>query len=441
MKQFAFSLVVFIAGIFSVHSAKAPAIIEITRGQVQPDPVAIIDFLSAANKDASAAGVNISDVITNDLYNCGLFAPIPKTDFVQPAADVQAKGLNFNQWQKTKARFIVTGKVVLDSSSAMTVEFRLYDVLDKKQILAKSVSGDRKKWRRLAHAVADLIYSRVTNEAGFFNTQIVYSEAVTKGKKSSKRLMRMDYDGHGVTPITDSKSLAMTPRYSPSGQDIAYLRIKNSAAEVFLINLKNNYQQKLGKFEGMSFAPRFSPDASSIVMSLTKSGSSAIYTMNLKSKKMTRLTDHVSIDTSPCYSPDGTQLVFTSDRSGREKIYIMNTMGTDVRRVSFGEGKYSQPVWSPRGDLIAFTKQEFGEGGGFFIGVMAPDGTGERMIANGWLVEAPCWSANGRYLLFTKQNSARDKSSLYMVDMTGYNLRPISTPKEAEDGAWSPLLQ
>jgi TolB protein len=119
----------------------------------------------------------------------------------------------------------------------------------------------------------------------------------------------------------------------------------------------------------------------------------------------------------------------------------MNTMGADVRRVSFGEGKYSQPVWSPRGDLIAFTKQEFGEGGGFFIGVMAPDGTGERMIANGWLVEAPCWSANGRYLLFTKQNSARDKSSLYMVDMTGYNLRPISTPKEAEDGAWSPLLQ
>lgn len=441
MKQFALFLLFLFTGISSAYSLKPPAIIEITRGQVQPDPVAVIDFLNAADKDASAAGVNVSDVITNDLYNCGLFAPIAKTDFVQPASDVQEKGVNFEQWQKTKARFIVTGKVILDSSSAMTVEFRLYDVLDKKQILAKSVSGDRKKWRRLAHAVADLMYSRITNESGFFNTQIVYSEQVAKGKKSAKRLMRMDYDGHGVTPITDSKSLAMTPRYSPSGQDIAYLRINNSSAEVFLINLKNNHQQKLGKFEGMSFAPRFAPDVSSIVMSLTKSGSSAIYTMNLKSKKMIRLTDHVSIDTSPCYSPDGTQIVFTSDRSGREKIYIMNTMGTDVRRISFGEGKYSQPVWSPRGDLIAFTKQEFGEGGGFFIGVMAPDGTGERMIANGWLVEAPCWSANGRYLLFTKQNSAKDKSSLYMVDMTGYNLRLINTPKEAEDGAWSPLLQ
>lgn len=441
MKYIALFITLFLVYFLSHCSAKAPAIIEITRGQVQPDPVAIIDFLNSADKDASKTGVNVSDVITNDLYNCGLFAPIPKTDFVQPSAEVQSNGVDFLKWQKTKARFIITGKVVHDSSSTMTVEFRVYDVLDKKQILAKSVSGDRKKWRRLAHAVADLMYSRITNEAGFFNTQIVYSEPVSKGKKSAKRLMRMDYDGHGVTPITDSKSLAMTPRYSPSGQDIAYLRIKNSVADVFLINLNNKHQQKLGTFEGMSFAPRFSPDASTIVMSLTKGGSSAIYTMNLKSKKMTRLTDHVGIDTSPCYSPDGTQIVFTSDRSGREKIYIMNTMGTDVRRISFGEGKYSQPVWSPRGDLIAFTKQEFGQGGGFYIGVMAPDGTGERTITNGWLVEAPCWSANGRYLLFTKQNSANDKSSLYMVDMTGYNLRPIRAPKEAEDGAWSPLLQ
>jgi TolB protein len=442
MIQFVLFLILIVAGFSSAHSAKAPAIIEITRGQVQPDPIAVIDFLSPTDANAASTGVNISDVISNDLYNCGLFAPIAKTDFIQSVTDAQAKGINFAQWQTTKARFIVTGRVILDSSTTMTVEFRLFDVLDKKQMIAKSVSGDRKKWRRLAHAVADLIYSRITNEAGFFNTQIIYSESVAKGKKSATRLMHMDYDGHGVTPITDSKHLALTPRYSPSGKEIAYLKIHDRHAEVYLLDLNNKSQRKLGAFEGMSFAPRFAPDASSIVMSLTKNGSSAIYTMDLRSKKMKRLTDHVSIDTSPCYSPDGTQIIFTSDRSGTEKMYIMNTMGTDVRRISFGDGKYSQPVWSPRGDLIAFTKQERVQGVPYFyIGVMAPDGTGERMIADGWLVEAPCWSANGRYLIFSKQNSVRDKSSLYMVDLTGYNLRPINTPKEAQDGAWSPLLQ
>jgi len=444
MKQIILIVLAQLTGVFFAYAGKAPAIIEITQGQVQPDPVAIIDFVNVDDASTTSIGVEVADIITNDLYNCGLFAPIAKQNLVQPAADVQAKGLDFTKWQTTTARFIVTGRVVFDSSTTMTIEFRLFDVLDKKQILAKSVSGERKKMRRLAHAAADLIYSRITNEAGFFNTQIVYSEPVSKGKKSTKRLMRMDYDGYGVTSITDSKSLALTPRYSPSGQDIAYLRIHDRLAEVYVLNLGDKSQRKLGKFEGMSFAPRFSPDASSIVMSLAKGGTTAIYSMNVRSKQMTRLTDHVSIDTSPCYSPDGTQIVFTSDRSGnREKIYIMNTMGTDVRRVTFGEDKYSQPVWSPRGDLIAFTKQVIGQtdGSRFFIGVMAPDGTGERMIADGWLVEAPCWSANGRYLLFAKQNSVKDKSSLYMVDMTGYNLRLINTPKEAEDGAWSPLLQ
>ncbi|MES2252893.1 MAG: Tol-Pal system beta propeller repeat protein TolB [Pseudomonadota bacterium] len=440
MKQIILIILVQLTGVFFAYAGKAPAIIEITRGQVQPDPVAIIDFVNADDTSTLSTGIDVSAIITNDLYNCGLFAPIAKENLVQPAADVQAKGLDFAKWQTTTARFIVTGRIVFDSSATMTVEFRLFDVLDKKQILAKSVSGERKKMRRLAHAAADLIYSRITNEAGFFNTQIVYSEPVSKGRKSTKRLMRMDYDGYGVTSITDSKSLALTPRYSPSGQEIAYLKIHDRLAEVYILNLNNKSQRKLGKFEGMSFAPRFSPDASSIVMSLSKGGTTAIYSMNVSSKKMTRLTDHVSIDTSPCYSPDGTQIVFTSDRSGREKMYIMDTMGKDVRRISFGEGKYSQPVWSPRGDLIAFTKQIFGENK-LYIGVMAPDGTGERMIADGWLVEAPCWSANGRYLLFAKQNSVKDKSSLYMVDMTGYNLRLINTPKEAEDGAWSPLLQ
>lgn len=444
MKQLILSLGFILSSILFSCAAKPPVIIEITRGQVQPDPVAVIDFTNAADKDATTIGIDISNVVTNDLYNCGLFAPIAKTDFIQAVNDVQIKGIDFSKWQTTKARFIITGKVIIDSSSTMTVEFRLFDVLDKKQMVAKAVSGDLKNWRRLAHAVADLIYSRITNEAGFFNTQIVYSEPVSKGKKSSSRLIRMDYDGHGVTPITNSKHLSLTPRYSPTGSEIAYLKIHGHTAEVFLIDLtKKKDPKKLGSFEGMSFAPRFSPDASSIVMSLTKGATSAIYSMNTKTKQMKRLTDHLNIDTSPCYSPDGTQIVFTSDRSGTENIYIMNTMGTDVRRVSFSEGKYSQPVWSPRGDLIAFTKQMRvqGEGARFFIGVMASDGSGERMIADGWLVEAPCWSANGRYLIFSKQASAKSKSQLYMIDLTGYNLRPIKTPSEAQDGAWSPLLQ
>ena len=78
----------------------------------------------------------------------------------------------------------------------------------------------------------------------------------------------------------------------------------------------------------------------------------------------------------------------------------MNRQGKNVNRISYGDGRYATPVWSPRGDLIAFTKMYRGE---FYIGVMNVDGSGERLLAKGFLVEAPTWAPNGRVLMYFKK--------------------------------------
>src|SRR5258705_4739756 len=75
----------------------------------------------------------------------------------------------------------------------------------------------------------------------------------------------------------------------------------------------------------------------------------------------------------------------------------MDGGGGEARRISFGSGKYGTPVWSPRGDLIAFTKID---GGSFYIGVMRPDGSGERLLTQDFLVEGPTWAPNGRMLMY-----------------------------------------
>ncbi|MBA4249478.1 MAG: Tol-Pal system beta propeller repeat protein TolB [Candidatus Puniceispirillum sp.] len=415
-----------------------PKRIQITRGVIRAEPIAVFDFTNDQNgpdKDAE----EISNIVSNDLKNSGLFAPMASNSFPQVFSEIIRTSLNFALWQKASTRFVLMGRVSKRFSTT-TVHFYLYDVLTKQKILSKEVSG--RNSRKVAHAVADLIYSRITNEAGFFNTKIVYAKPIGVGRKKTTQLWIMDYDGHHPKPLTDQKHLVLTPRFSPTGKDIAYLKVHNGKAEVFVMNLKTKRGEHLGEFEGMSFAPRYSPVRNEIVMSLTKDGKSAIYKMNLDNRVLTRLTKHVSIDTSPCFSPDGGQIVFTSDRAGREHIYIMNSDGSDVRRLTFGADKYSQPVWSPRGDLIAFTKQARipGEGSKFYIGVMGIDGTGERMIADGWLVEEPCWSGNGRYLIFTKQVSVRQQTRLYMVDLTGYNQQWIKTKTAAYNGTWSPLV-
>ena len=148
------------------------------------------------------------------------------------------------------------------------------------------------------------------------------------------------------------------------------------------------------------------------------------------------------IDVSASFSPDGKKIVFNSDRSGRRHLYICDNNGKNVKRISREAGSYYTPVWSPRGDMIAFTKQE---GGQFYIGVMEIDGSNERMIAKSFHVEGPTWAPNGRFLMYFKEErTAEDgsggESSLYSIDLTGFNERKVITPLGGSDPAWSALM-
>ena len=159
---------------------------------------------------------------------------------------------------------------------------------------------------------------------------------------------------------------------------------------------------------------------------------------NLRSRKVTQLTNHPSIDTSPSYAPDGRRIVFESDRGGSQQLYVMDQNGGSPQRITFGDGRYANPVWSPRGDLIAFTRMYKGK---FYIGVIRPDGSGQRLIATAYHVEGPSWAPNGRYLTYFKEKPKGNSRSakLYKIDLTGYNESQIPTPLDGSDPAWSPL--
>ncbi len=214
----------------------------------------------------------------------------------------------------------------------------------------------------------------------------------------------MDQDGENHKFLTDGRFLVLTPRFSPNSQEILYMSYAGKEPRVYLRDLQTGREESLGAFEGMSFAPRFSYDGNAIVMSIAHEGTTQIYKMDLRSRQLIRLTSGSgTIDTSPSYSPDGAQIVFNSDRGGSQQIYVMDANGGNAHRISFGEGKYGTPVWSPRGDMIAFTKIS---GGKFYIGVMRPDGSGERLLTESYLDEGPSWSPNGRVIIFSAPGTA-----------------------------------
>ncbi len=420
-------------------AARAELVVDITRGFVEPLPIAVTDFDGSA-LDETQFGKDISRVIAADLERSGLFRPIEQGAFIQDPATLRIAP-KFGDWRLINAQALISGATELQADGRLRVEFRLWDVFAEIQITGLAYFTTPANWRRVAHIIADAIYKRLTGEEGYFDTRIVYIAESGPQNRRVKRLSIMDQDGDNHRFLTDGSVLVLTPRFSPTTQEITYLSYVGETPRVFLFNLNTGQQEVLGNFPGMTFAPRFSPDGNSVIMSLARSGNSEIYRMDLRTRKVTRLTDHSAIDTSPSYSPDGGEIVFNSDRGGTQQIYVMSENGGNVRRITFSAGRYATPVWSPRGDLIAFTRIYQSE---FYIGVMRPDGSGERMLAKGFLVEGPTWAPNGRVLSFYRQEPASDRgvvrSKLYTIDLTGFNEREIVTPIDGSDPAWSPLI-
>jgi TolB protein len=445
VKRFpAAALVLFLATVAAAQLAVSPAWaqlqIDITRGNVDPFPIAIGD-LAGANPETVQVGRDISGVIAANLERSGLFRAIERAAFIEDPTRMTLRP-RFGDWRLINAQALVTGRAIQETDGRLRIEFRLWDTFAEQQMTGLVYMTNPENWRRIAHLISDAIYKRLTGEDGYFDTRIVYISETGAADRRIKRLALMDQDGFGHRFLTDGKDLVLTPRFSPTRQEITYLSYFGNRPRVYIYNIDTGQQEILGDFPGMTFAPRFSPDGNRVIMSLAVDGNSDIYTMDVRTRRVEQLTRNPAIDTSPSFAPDGTRVTFNSDRGGTQQIYVMEADGRGQKRISFGDGRYATPVWSPRGDLIAFTKFQ---GGRFHIGVMRPDGTGERLLTESFLDEAPTWAPNGRVIMFFRQEPRQDDGSggevsLWSVDLTGFNVRRVVTPLDGSDPAWSPLF-
>ena len=441
-------LTIIFLSIFFSSNLHALIEVDITRGNLNPLPIAVSpihsdnETTSLLKKEIGIddIGYEISNIIENNLKATGLFNPLEKKAFLQKP-DVAHLKPRFEDWSLIKAQALITGKVEFNDEK-VRVEFRLWDVLAAREMLALAFTTVPSNWRRIGHIISDKIYERLTGERGYFDTRIIYVSEKGPKTKRVKKLAIMDQDGFNTKYLTLGNELVLTPRFNPTNQMVTYLSYFKNLPRVYLLDIETGIQEVVGDFPGMTFAPRFSPDGKKIIMSFAKDGNSDIYTMDLENRIVERITNHSSIDTSPSYSPDGKFITFNSDRSGYQQIYVMKSDGSNVKRISFGNGLYGTPVWSPRGDLIAFTKLHKGK---FYIGVMRTDGKGERLLTENYYQEAPSWSPNGRVLIFyreTKSNSDGEgfSAKLWSIDLTGYNERQVITETDASDPSWSSLL-
>ncbi len=428
--------------IFAALLLAAPAAaqlrVDITQGMSAPLPVAVPGFATPVPAPTAAGqtavlGQQVATVINNDLKSSGLFRPVGPTNPVQYA---QVTAPAYDTWRTAAAQALVTGAVEANADGTITLACYLYDPFAQQQLATEGFRVAPAAWRRAAHKCADKVYTRLTGESGYFDSQITYIAESGPKTHRIKRLAIMDQDGANHRFLTNGQNLVLTPRFAPNQSRLAYMSFAGNKPSLWFYDATTGRHQIVGTFQGTSLSPRFSPDGRYLLMSLIRSGNANIYRLDIAAKALDRITSGASIDTSPSYSPDGGKIVFESDRGGTQQLYIMNADGSGAHRLTFGQGRYATPAWSPRGDLIAFTRIG---GGKLRVGTIRPDGGGEKLLTESFADEQPSWSPNGRVLVFFRTPSGSATPRLMSADLTGLNLRAIPTPLGASDPSWGPL--
>jgi TolB protein len=448
----------------AVGLAHAQLSVQVEGEQFEPTPIAIPEF-TVAGDQARQVATQIAEVVRSDLGSNVRFRIIDRPAFAPFERDLNVETAPaFPNWQSINANALVVAHVAQEGPNLVT-RFRLWDVYQSKELFAQQYTVPTPdSWRRVAHKIADDIYSNLTGEGGYFDSRIVFvSESGAAGNKR-RRLAIMDQDGANAEHLLSGVNSVLTPRFSPTSQTIIYSAYvpdprnsQETLLRTYLYDIETGRQEVLSDNRGTTtFAGRFSPDGRQIVMSREERGNTDIYLAEVarRGQPPVRLTTGRDIDTSPSFSPDGSMIVFTSDRSGGEQLYIMRADGAAMNcpqggtakecRISFGEGRYSSPEWSPRGDWIAFSKRA---GGVWSIGVITPDGRpgpggqAERILTRAYQDEGPTWSPNGRVISFFREAGPGAGPRLFTIDLSGRNLRRVQTPGDASDPAWSPLLK
>jgi tol-pal system beta propeller repeat protein TolB len=270
--------------------AQDPPRIVIGSPVIEPMPIAVPTFIDEGGAGDYAR--EISRVVISDLEGTGFFRNIGEEAHISRITSFDG-GIAFEDWKAINAQVLVTGAVSV-AGDRITVKFRAYDVFNGNTLegAALQFAGTTDGWRRMAHKVADVIYSKITGEGGYFDSRVVFvSESGPKNNRL-KRLAVMDYDGANVAYLTDSSAIVLAPRFSPQGDRIIYTSYETGFPRITLLDVGSLRRQTLEEQPGtMTFAPRFSPDGNTIVFSLERGGNTDIYALSLGGGGLQQLTN------------------------------------------------------------------------------------------------------------------------------------------------------
>ncbi len=413
-------------------SAFAELNIEITQGVGKRTPIAIVPF--GWQGDGAEAPLAVAEVISSDLERSGRFAPIPVADMLQKpttGADV-----DFDDWSILGVEAVVVGRVTQTAENVFEVQFQLFDVFRRDQLVGYRMPASTGTMRIAAHRAADMIFEKLTGIAGVFATKVAYVTAEQRGQSRLYSLVVADQDGENEHTIMESTDPIMSPAWSPDSRRLAYVSFEGSRSSIFVQTLRTGNRLRVSNEPGINGAPAFSPDGRKLVVTLGGvDGNPDIHVLDLNARQKQRLTTHRAIDTEGSWSPDGRFIYFTSDRSGGPQIYRVSATGGTPERISFEGGYNARPRLSPDGTKLAMVHNDQGN---YRIAVMDIQRRDLLVVSAGSQDESPSFAPNSDTLIYATR--LRGDGVLETVTADGLIRQRLASRRgDVREPVWSPF--
>jgi TolB protein len=405
-------LLVFYLLVSSVQVTTAQIRLEIPEPGGAGLPIAISPLASLDSRQGRKLGEEFAQVVARDLDISGYFRVLDQAVYIEGPIGFTLEEVNFGSWSVIGTLALVKGAVSVNQDS-LTVEARLFDVAQRKQLGGRRYRGSVHDLRRMAHRFADQVLYYLTGEQGPFDSKIAFVS--TKDGKT-KEVYVTDLTGNPTTQITKNRTINLFPAWGPGARSLLFSSYKVGGPYTHRLDLLDHRESRLIAVNG--FGGEWSPDGSAIAISLEQGGNSDLFLLSPGGQIRQRLTDHPNIDVSPSWSPDGREIAFCSDRNGSPQIYVVNINSGRLRRVTFSGGYNTSPAWSPKGDQLAYAGRA---GRGFAVFTIPANGGEPRQLAAG---EDPSWSPDGRYLVFSATRWG--KAHLFVMTRDGRNIKQLT---------------
>ena len=419
-------------------SAYAELSIQITQGVDNPIPIAVVPF------NWQGAGVlseDISQIVMNDLEQVGEFRPLSRSNMLSLPSSEQE--VFYRDWRILAQDYLLVGKINrAPGSQLVEVQYEFFDINRELKLAGEVLTGSVTQLRDIAHEISNVVFEQVTGTRGAFTSQILYIVAdYVSPDLTYFRLEKSDYDGQRAQVLLESVEPIMSPSWSPTGRDVAYVSFETDLPRIYIQNIATGERRQITNYSGLNSSPEWSPDGTKLAMVLSKDGSPDIYVQDLITNQLTQVTNHPLIDTEPSWTADSRSIVFMSERTGQPQIYRIELGASpfDVERLTYECFQCLNAAFLPDGVNLVHVRRETRQDPNYQIAVLNIETFRVIPLTSTSLDESPSIAPNGSMIMYgTKFNGA---GVLDAVSIDGsVKFRLPSTQGDVREPAGSPFL-